>query len=40
MLQIGAVFAEMERNLLRDRTNAGLAAARVRGRAPMSVAPS
>lgn len=32
MLQIGAVFAEMERNLLRERTNAGLAAARARGR--------
>jgi DNA invertase Pin-like site-specific DNA recombinase len=32
MLQIGAVFAEMERNLLRERTKAGLAAARVRGR--------
>lgn len=32
MLQIGAVFAEMERNLLRERTRAGLAAARARGR--------
>jgi DNA invertase Pin-like site-specific DNA recombinase len=32
MLQIGAVFAEMERNLIRERTNAGLAAARARGR--------
>ena len=32
MLQIGAVFAEMERNLLRERTCAGLAAARARGR--------
>lgn len=32
MLQIGAVFAEMERNLLRERTRAGLAAARTRGR--------
>jgi DNA invertase Pin-like site-specific DNA recombinase len=32
MLQIGAVFAEMERNLLRERTKAGLAAARDRGR--------
>ncbi len=32
MLQIGAVFAEMERNLLRERTKAGLAAARARGR--------
>jgi DNA invertase Pin-like site-specific DNA recombinase len=32
MLQIGAVFAEMERNLLRERTRAGLAAARSRGR--------
>ncbi len=32
MLQIGAVFAEMERNLLRERTRAGLAAARVRRR--------
>src|SRR3954466_3707661 len=32
MLQIGAVFAEMERNLLRERTHAGLAAARARGR--------
>ena len=31
MLQIGAVFAEMERNLLRERTKAGLAAARARG---------
>ena len=27
MLQIGAVFAEMERNLLQERTRAGLAAA-------------
>ena len=27
MLQIGAVFAEMERNLLRERTKAGLAGA-------------
>ena len=33
MLQIGAVFAEMERNLLRERTKAGLAAARARGTA-------
>ena len=32
MLQIGAVFAEMERNLLRERTRAGLTAARARGR--------
>ena len=32
MLQIGAVFAEMERNLIRERTRAGLAAARARGR--------
>ena len=32
MLQIGAVFAEMERNLLRELTKAGLAAARARGR--------
>ena len=32
MLQIGAVFAGMERNLLRERTRAGLAAARARGR--------
>lgn len=32
MLQIGAVFAEMERNLMRERTNAGLSAARARGR--------
>src|SRR6478735_458524 len=32
MLQIGAVFAEMERNLVRERTKAGLAAARARGR--------
>ncbi len=32
MLQIGAVFAEMERNLLRERTRAGLAAPRARGR--------
>ncbi len=32
MLQVGAVFAEMERNLLRERTKAGLAAARARGR--------
>lgn len=32
MLQIGAVFADMERNLLRERTKAGLAAARARGR--------
>ena len=32
MLQIGAVFAEMERNLLRERTKAGLAPARARGR--------
>ena len=32
MLQIGAVFAEMERNLLREHTNAGPAAARARGR--------
>ena len=32
MLQIGAVFAEMERNLMRERTRAGLAAARARGR--------
>lgn len=32
MLQIGAVFAEMERNLLRERTKAGLAATRARGR--------
>ena len=32
MLQIGAVFAEMERNLLRERTRAGLVAARARGR--------
>jgi DNA invertase Pin-like site-specific DNA recombinase len=32
LLQIGAVFAEMERNLLRERTHAGLAAARARGR--------
>jgi DNA invertase Pin-like site-specific DNA recombinase len=32
MLQIGAVFAEMERNLVRERTRAGLAAARARGR--------
>src|SRR3954447_25291273 len=27
MLQIGAVFAEMERNLIRERTRAGLSAA-------------
>jgi DNA invertase Pin-like site-specific DNA recombinase len=26
MLQIGAVFAEMERNLIRERTRAGLSA--------------
>ncbi len=32
MLQIGAVFAEMERNLLRERTKAGSTAARARGR--------
>ena len=32
MLQIGAVFAEMERNLLRECTKADLAAARARGR--------
>jgi len=32
MLQIGAVFAEMERNLIRERTKAGLSAARARGR--------
>jgi DNA invertase Pin-like site-specific DNA recombinase len=32
MLQIGAVFAAMERNLRRERTRAGLAAARARGR--------
>ena len=32
MLQIGAVFAEMERNLMRERTKAGLTAARARGR--------
>ncbi|HDZ73829.1 MAG TPA: recombinase family protein [Aurantimonas coralicida] len=32
MLQIGAVFAEMERNLIRERTKAGLASARARGR--------
>lgn len=32
MLQIGAVFAEMERNLIRERTNEGLSAARARGR--------
>lgn len=32
LLQIGAVFAEMERNLLRERIKAGLAAARARGR--------
>jgi DNA invertase Pin-like site-specific DNA recombinase len=32
MLQIGAVFAEMERSLIRERTRAGLAAARARGR--------
>jgi DNA invertase Pin-like site-specific DNA recombinase len=32
MLQIGAVFAEMERNLIRERTRAGLSAAKVRGR--------
>jgi len=32
MLQIGTVFAEIERNLLRERTRAGLAAARARGR--------
>jgi DNA invertase Pin-like site-specific DNA recombinase len=32
MLQIGAVFAEMERNLMRERTRAGLSAARARGR--------
>ena len=31
-LQIQAAFAEMERNLLRERTKAGLAAARARGR--------
>ncbi len=31
MLQIGAVFAEMQRNLLRERTKAGLPA-RARGR--------
>ena len=31
-LQIAAVFAEMERNLLRERTRSGLAAARARGR--------
>src|SRR6476620_10970695 len=31
MLQIGAVFAEMERNLIRERTRAGLSAARARG---------
>lgn len=32
LLQLGAVFAEMERNLIRERTKAGLAAARARGR--------
>jgi len=32
MLQIGAVFAEMERNLIRERTKAVLSAARARGR--------
>jgi DNA invertase Pin-like site-specific DNA recombinase len=32
MLQIAAVFAEMERNLIRERTKAGLSAARARGR--------
>jgi len=31
MLQIGAVFAEMERNLIRERTRAGLSAARRAG---------
>lgn len=31
MLQIGAVFAEMERNLIRERTIAGMNAARARG---------
>ena len=40
MLQIGAVFVEMERNLLRERTKAGLAAARARGRADGSAAGS
>ncbi len=32
MLQIGVVFAEMEHSLLCERTRAGLAAARARGR--------
>lgn len=32
LLQIAAVFADMERNLLRERTKAGLAVARARGR--------
>ena len=32
MLQIGAVFAEMERNLIRERTRTGLSVARARGR--------
>ena len=32
MLQIGAVFAEMERNLIREGAKAGLSAARARGR--------
>ncbi len=36
MLQIGVVFAEMERNLLRERTKAGLAAARAGGSAGAS----
>ena len=43
MFQIAAVFAEMERALLRERTRAGLSAARARGRKggrPMSVTPS
>lgn len=31
-MQIGAAFAKVERNLLRERTKAGLAAARARGR--------
>lgn len=31
MLQIGAVFAEMERNLIRERTKAGMKAAQARG---------
>ena len=43
MFQIAAVFAEMERALLRERTRAGLSAARARGRKggrPTSVTPA